>query len=108
MTRFGTTFELINGDLVYNSNTKGLETIEGNDSIPQCIEHFLKVQTGELIYHPNFGIDILGMMRSGFAHELMVAEIKALKDKLGFETFSYEVSRDGREASISANLKEVE
>ena len=108
MGRFGLSFKLVNGDLVYNSSTKGLETIEGNASISQCIEHFLKIQTGELILHPTFGIDILGMMRSGFAHELMVAEIKALKDKLGFETFSYEVSRDGREASISADLKEVE
>ena len=87
---------------------KNLETIEVNESIPQCIEHFLKIQTGELAYHPVFGIDILGMMQSGFAHELMVAEIKALKDKLGFETFSYEVSVDGREVSIEAQLKEVD
>lgn len=106
--RFGDTFKLVDGDLVFNSDTKNLDTIEGNDSIPQCIEHFLRIQTGELILHPNFGIDILGMMRSGFAHELMVAEIKALKEKLGFETFSYEVSRDGREASIEAQLRREE
>ena len=106
--RFGNTFKLVGGDLVFDSDTKNLDTIEGDDSIPQCIDHFLKVQTGELILHPTFGIDILGIMRSGFAHELMVDEIKALKDKLAFEMFSYEVSRDGREALISAQLKEVE
>ena len=106
MTRFGLSFSLVDGDLVYNTGTHKLDTIEGNDSIPQTIEHFLRIQTGELAYHPTFGIDILGMMRSGFAHELMVAEIKALKDKLGFETYSYEVSKDGREASISAQLRE--
>lgn len=104
--RFGETFKLVNGDLLFSASTKNLETIEGDNSIPQTIEHFLKIQTGELILHPTFGIDILGMMRSGFAHELMVAEIKALKGKLGFETFSYEVSRDGREALIEAQLRE--
>ena len=108
MTRFGNTFKLVKGDLVFNAGTKNLDTIEGDDSIPQTIEHFLKIQTGELILHPTFGIDILGIMRSGFAHELMVAEIKALKDKLAFETFSYEVSRDGREALISAQLRRME
>lgn len=106
MVRFGSTLKLVSGDLVFDSGTKNLEIIEGNDSIGQCIEHFLRIQTGELILHPTFGIDILGMMRSGFAHELMVAEIKALKEKLGFETFSYEVSRDGREALIEAQLRE--
>lgn len=106
MGRFGLSFSLVDGDLVFNTGTRKLDTIEGNSSIPQAIEHFLKIQTGELIYHPKFGIDILGMMRSGFAHELMISEIKALKDKLGFEVFSYEVSKDGREASISAQLRE--
>jgi len=105
--RFGLSFKLVNGDIVYNTGTHKLDTVEGDDSIGQTIDHFLKIQIGELAYHPAFGIDILGIMRSGFAHELMVAEIKALKDKLGFETFSYEVSRDGREASISAQLKKT-
>lgn len=105
MARFGNTFKLVADDLSFNTSTKNLEMVEGNDSIPQTIDHFLRIQVGELAYHPNFGIDILGIMRSGFAHELMVAEIKALKEKLGFETFSYEVSRDGREASIEAQLR---
>lgn len=108
MPRFGNTFKLLDDDLVFNLGTRNLETIEGDDSIPQCIDHFLRTQINEIIFHPVLGIDILGIMRSGFAHELMVAEIKALKDKLGFETFSYEVSRDGRRASIEAQLRRVE
>lgn len=106
--KFGNTFKMEEGDLVFDLGTKNLDTIEGDDSIPQTIDHYLKVQIGEIILHSLLGIDILGIMQSGFAHELMVAEIKALKDKLGFETFSYEVSKDGREALISAQLRRME
>lgn len=105
MARFDLSFKLVNGDLVFDEAAKRFVLSSGDDAIPQTVDHFLKVQLGELTLHPNFGIDIFGIMSTDYAHLLMVEEIKSLKEKLGFETFSYSVSLDGREASIEASLR---
>lgn len=81
--------------------------ISGNDSIPQCIDHHLLTQLTDLICFPNFGIDIYGIMASNYPQILMIHEIKQLKDKLGFLTFSYSISEDGRTANIEAQMEEV-
>ena len=111
MARLGLSFKMESStwgyDLVYDDDSRNLETVEGDDSIPQTVQHFLLTQLGELDLHPDFGIDIYGIMTSQFPHTLMLNEIRNLKDKLNFETYDYTLSIDGREVTINASLEEV-
>jgi len=113
MARFGYSFKMeqVEGkavdDLVFNTDTRTFDTVISSTSIPQTVDHFLKVQIGELQLHPSFGIDIFGIMTSETPHTLMLGEIEKLKDKLNFALFEYSISIDGRSATIEAELEEV-
>jgi len=98
---------MLNHDIVFNDSTKTLDMVSGDDAIPQTIDHYLLTQLGDLICFPDFGIDLYGIMTSSYPQILMLHEIKLLKEKLGFATFSYTLSEDGRQANIEAQLEKT-
>jgi len=120
MARFGLSFKMeaatrtcptLSGnagwDLVFNASTRRLDTVEGNDAIPQTVSHYILTQLGEMDLHPEFGIDIFGIMTSSYPHTLMVNELKNLESKLNLKNFTCTMSADGRCAEINGTMEKV-
>lgn len=105
---FGKTFKLdSSGDIVINE-LKRLETVEGLDKVAQDIRVILKTVKGSFPFDPDFGVDYIKIVESGFNRKLIENEIRKALSKYPYlkSIDSIEISDpdENRRVAVSISL----
>jgi len=108
MNMYGKTFRLdSNGDIVINE-LKRLEMVEGLDKVAQDVSVILKTVRGSFPLDPDFGVDYIRIVESGFSKKVIKSEIRRALSRYPYlkSIDSIEVSHpdENRHVAVSISL----